>query len=292
MNKFYAGIIVILLCVSSVIILMGNPHFFSIITGYSASDSNSENSSEWKMFGRTLDNNRYYPYSSSDDISQNVIAYWATNPVRSSPAVSDGYVYVGGLSDYVYQLNDTTMGFVNGYATGTYFYSSPAVANGYVYIGGDDGIVYQFNASTMAPVNNYTTGNIVRSSPAVANEYVYVGSDDGRAYRLGAGVGGGGPSGSSGSNSTVSFNITEEVSIIVNQSVDFGSGRVSPNASFAVLDSDAGTVVNGTWTPVNQSFYIENDGTVNISINYTANKNADQFLGGTGPSFMIKGYYI
>ena len=46
---------------------------------------------------------------------------------------------------------------------------------------------------------------------------------------------------------------------------------------------------NGTWYFDPGYIYIENDGTVNISVNYTADKNAGQFIGGTAPSFKIKG---
>ena len=46
---------------------------------------------------------------------------------------------------------------------------------------------------------------------------------------------------------------------------------------------------NGSWFPYKDYFFVENDGTVNISVNYSANKNAAQFIGGTSPSFQIKG---
>src|SRR3989338_684602 len=89
----------------------------------------------------------------------------------------------------------------------------------------------------------------------------------------------------------VSVNLTSEVSILVTGSVDFGSGRVNATATSAILDSDAGTIINGTWTPVTKYIKIENDGTVNISVNVTANanNNAAGLIGGTSPSFQIKG---
>jgi hypothetical protein len=64
--------------------------------------------------------------------------------------------------------------------------SSPAVANGYVYIGAYGDNVYCLNATTGAKVWNYTTGDPVYSSPAVANGYVYIGSADDNVYVFGA----------------------------------------------------------------------------------------------------------
>ncbi len=47
--------------------------------------------------------------------------------------------------------------------------------------------------------------------------------------------------------------------------------------------------INGTWYFERSWFNIENDGTVNISIEYQADNNADAFIGGTSPEFKIKG---
>lgn len=55
------------------------------------------------------------------------------------------------------------------------------------------------------------------------------------------------------------------------------------------IDFNSSASINGTWYFQRGLFNIENDGTVNISVNYTADKNAAQFIGGTSPSFMLKG---
>lgn len=47
--------------------------------------------------------------------------------------------------------------------------------------------------------------------------------------------------------------------------------------------------INGTWYFQRGFFNVENDGTVNISVNFSANKNAQQFIGGTSPGFKING---
>jgi eukaryotic-like serine/threonine-protein kinase len=76
------------------------------------------------------------------------------------------------------------------FATGNTVDSSPAVTNGVVYVGSDDGNVYALNASTGAKLWSYTTGNAIsNSSPAVANGVVYIGSEDNNEYALNASTG-------------------------------------------------------------------------------------------------------
>ncbi len=57
----------------------------------------------------------------------------------------------------------------------------------------------------------------------------------------------------------------------------------------SISGGGGGGCINGTWSFSPSFIYVENDGTVDINVNYTANKNAGQFIGGTSPSFKIKG---
>ena len=78
----------------------------------------------------------------------------------------------------------------------------------------------------------------------------------------------------------------EEV-LLVNftvDSIDWGTGSVNANASFAVLDS-LGNVTNGNWDEVDSGFVIENLGNINLSMNFSSLKNAENFIGGTNPSY-------
>ena len=88
-----------------------------------------------------------------------------------------------------------------------------------------------------------------------------------------------------------SVNLTQEISIAVTGNIDFGTGRVNADAPNATLDSNAGTVTGGSWTPIEDYINIENDGTVNITLNVTAEEdnNAAGLIGGTSPEFKIKG---
>ena len=103
----------------------------------------------------------------------------------SSPAVSNGVVYVGSFDHNVYALNATTGAKLWNYTTGDFVYSSPAVSNGVIYVGSGDNNIYALNATTGAKLWNYTTGDFVYSSPAVSNGVVYVGSFDHNVYAIG-----------------------------------------------------------------------------------------------------------
>ena len=77
------------------------------------------------------------------------------------------------------------------FQTGLFVESSPAVSEGYVYVGSDDNKVYCLNAANGEKVWEFQTGDGVgsygvASSPAVSGGYVYVGSDDGKIYCLNA----------------------------------------------------------------------------------------------------------
>ena len=62
--------------------------------------------------------------------------------------------------------------------------SSPAVANGFVFVGDWDQSFYCLNATTGIEVWNYTTGDPVTSSPAVAMGCVFVGCVNKNVYCL------------------------------------------------------------------------------------------------------------
>ena len=110
--------------------------------------------------------------------------YETGSNVSSSPAVSEGYVYVGSDDDKVYCLNAETGAMEWKYSTGDWVFSSLAVTGDYVYVGSDDNKVYCLNAETGDKEWEYTTGDHVISSPAVAGGYVYVGSYDNKFYCL------------------------------------------------------------------------------------------------------------
>jgi hypothetical protein len=125
----------------------------------------------------------------ASNVSQ-LIANHTSYDIYSSPAVANGYVYVGSGDYQFYQLNASNVSQkINNFTTMKEVYSSPAVANGYVYVGSRDSVVYQLNATNVSQrIANFTAGasGIHISSPAVANGYVYIGAQNGQVYQLNA----------------------------------------------------------------------------------------------------------
>jgi eukaryotic-like serine/threonine-protein kinase len=109
--------------------------------------------------------------------------------IQTGPAVANGVVYAGGWNSNVYAVDAGTGALLWNYTTGDSVISSPAMADGIVYIGSRDDNLYAFNASTGDLLWNYTTGNDVTSSPAVKDGTVYFGSWDGNLYALDAATG-------------------------------------------------------------------------------------------------------
>ena len=101
--------------------------------------------------------------------------------VRSSPAVSNGIVYVGSYDDNLYAIDAVTGKEKWRFATGGFVSSSPVVANGVVYFGSADKNLYAIDAVTGKEKWRFATGGSVFPPPAVSNDVVYVGSYFGSA---------------------------------------------------------------------------------------------------------------
>jgi outer membrane protein assembly factor BamB len=133
--------------------------------------------------------------------------------VLSSPAVSDGVVYVGSTDGRLYALDCATGAKRWEFRTGARVTSSPAVANGTVFFGSYDSNFYALDAANGKVKWKFATGGEHRftakhlhgiepaaetmpdpfdfylSSPAVWNGAVYFGSGDGNVYALDAASG-------------------------------------------------------------------------------------------------------
>jgi len=107
--------------------------------------------------------------------------------VRSSPAISDGIVYVSSYDNYVYALDGATGSKLWSFKTGGTVYSSPVVADGVVYIGSQDEKFYALNSSTGTQIwNRAFVNGAFTSSAAVVDGVVYVGGGDGYVYAFNA----------------------------------------------------------------------------------------------------------
>jgi outer membrane protein assembly factor BamB len=103
-------------------------------------------------------------------------------------SVANGMVYVGSADHSVYALNARTGAVIWKYLAGSNTYSA-TVANGAVYVGSDDEHLYALNAKTGARLWSYATNGPITAAPAVANGIVFAGSGDGYMYALNAGTG-------------------------------------------------------------------------------------------------------
>jgi outer membrane protein assembly factor BamB len=150
--------------------------------------SDTLSTTEWLMYGRTLNHSFWDGQAFTIIPGLNNANYTASEDIYSSPTVANGYVYIGSDDDNVYQLNASNVSQqIATYTTNGDVDSSPAIVDGYLYIGSYDHYVYQLNASNVSQqIANYSTGKTIYSSPAVANGYVYIGSDDNSTYQLNA----------------------------------------------------------------------------------------------------------
>jgi outer membrane protein assembly factor BamB len=112
-------------------------------------------------------------------------------PVRSSPVVSAGVVYVGSSDGNVYAI-DRQGGAIRWRAdAGAAVTSSPAVASGLVIVGARDGKWFAFDAGTgrerwrlttgadLPLPWGYESGDRYTSSPVIAGQVAFLGSGDG-----------------------------------------------------------------------------------------------------------------
>jgi outer membrane protein assembly factor BamB len=104
--------------------------------------------------------------------------------IQSSPAVSDGVVFVGARDGFVYAIGaadgklrwryDHKISWIN---------SSPAVAGGVVYDGSSDAqFVQALDAASGKELWRTNVGSIAWSSPAVAGDQLYIGDGAGRLH--------------------------------------------------------------------------------------------------------------
>ncbi|MCX5904748.1 MAG: PQQ-binding-like beta-propeller repeat protein [Proteobacteria bacterium] len=115
---------------------------------------------------------------------QKVWQFLADLPIDSSPAVSQGNVYVGDVGGKMYCVNAQNGSKVWEFATDDTITGTPAVAEGFVYFGSADKKVYCLDAQSGDKQWEFETGDSIYSSPAVAGGKVFIGSSDKKLYCL------------------------------------------------------------------------------------------------------------
>ena len=110
--------------------------------------------------------------------------FQAEGRIESSPAVVGGLVYFGSNDGYFYAVDASSGEERWRFYNKFPLMSSPAVTDGQIYFGGDDWSVHSLDALTGDEVWKFETGSVVSSSPVVAGGILYVGSMDGSLYAL------------------------------------------------------------------------------------------------------------
>jgi outer membrane protein assembly factor BamB len=135
--------------------------------------SNSTSTSEWTMFGRTLENNRYYPDSvnmANFSLIWNISISSAGSYFVHTPIVYNNVVYVAGNMSDLYALNIS-----NGnqlWNLSINVSSSPAIADDKLYISSyTDNNTYAFNVTTGVQIWNRTIVGVQYSSFSSASIY-------------------------------------------------------------------------------------------------------------------------
>ena len=140
---------------------------------YAMFRANPQHTGEYDNSGSVLTNTELWRFGTEGDVS-------------SSPAASNGTIYVGSDDGHLYAIDAVTGTEIWRFKTGDLMYSSPAVANGIVYSGSDDGHLYAIDAVTGTVIWKFKTESDVTSSLALSNGVVYIGSDDGYLYAIDA----------------------------------------------------------------------------------------------------------
>ena len=113
--------------------------------------------------------------------------------VETTPAVSDGVVYIGSTDSEwgpIYALDATSGDEIWSASTWAAIHASPAVANGTVYVGNDDGNVYAMDAATGAERWTYSTITAtIRSPVVVGSSAVFVVDSGGTLHAIQNGSG-------------------------------------------------------------------------------------------------------
>ncbi len=110
----------------------------------------------------------------------------STQAFRSSPALAEKLMIVGGSNKYVYALDQTTGDAAWKFRARKRVDSSPVVCGDRVFFGSADGRLYALDVRTGAKVWEYETGGSLSASPAVAAGRLVIASDDGVVYCFGS----------------------------------------------------------------------------------------------------------
>ncbi len=142
-----------------------------------ASSSESQNTSEWRMDGRTLNGTHYYPGPIPGDISQLTANTYAAGGSAGDPIIVNGEFYGLALRSKIAKLNASNISQEIQVASSSNVYQIPIapIWNTFIYTGHENGQINQRNISNISQIiaTNSNSNGQHYSSPIVYEEYVY-----------------------------------------------------------------------------------------------------------------------
>lgn len=259
-----------------------------------ASSAQTTSGDAWPTFSYDTRNSGHSPTSGP---KQAVSARWsfeAGGPIRSSPVVAGGRVYVGSDDGHLYAIEQEQGEQAWAFETGDSIAGAPAVIDGTVYIGSTDGTLYALDVATGEEQWSFETQGPIGASPTVSAGTVYVGSDDAHLYAIDAASG-------TESWTVETGSLVTSTPAVVEDTVFFGSADDSVYAVSTSGGDQPWTVTTGNG--VNSSPAVV-DGTVYVSSNdgylYALAKQSGEQqwtfaldgLGGTSPAVSDGQVYI
>lgn len=157
------------------------------------------------IWQQSLEGPRIFGYFSSSPVALNGIIYlgggdgvyaleqlsgdiiWkypTTHPVKSSPWINDGILYIGSDDFSLHAIDIITGKGIWTFATEGPVLSSPIVIEKTVFFGSDDGNFYALDSKTGSFKWMFETRSQIASSPAYAYGTIFIGSWDGYMYAL------------------------------------------------------------------------------------------------------------
>ncbi|KYK22487.1 hypothetical protein AYK24_02105 [Thermoplasmatales archaeon SG8-52-4] len=137
----------------------------------------------WPMFHHDAVKNGYST-SSAPDTDDVLWSYNTNNIISSSPAVSNGKVFIGCADKKLYCFEMMNGSILWNFTTSGKISSSPAVYNGRVYVGSQDSIFYCLDAENGSQIWQYDINFMIESSPTIKDGKVFFGSSGGILYCL------------------------------------------------------------------------------------------------------------
>jgi hypothetical protein len=163
---------------------LGQQHFVLRITDDTDVGNGGVSDTASAMFRGNLERTGVYPSGGPTHLNGLAWKFKAGGGVWSSPAFSDGVVYVGSDDDYLHAVDAKTGQEEWKFKTYGGVRSSPAISDGVAYIGCVNNYLFAVDIQSGQEKWKFRTGGEVRSSPAIAGGVVYFGSVDTHLYAV------------------------------------------------------------------------------------------------------------